>query len=405
MAQEDLSQLKIDKSAATRRPVRSRKKLVWGAAVLLVILVPILYFSGVLRPAVTVETVTVQKTYPSLGFTVLNASGYVVAQRKAAVSSKATGRLIWLGVEEGTRVRKGEVIARLESDDVVAAQSQAEANLKVSQASLQQARAELRDAGLSFDRAKVLYSQGIVAKADYDTADARYRKAAAAVSGAESGIRAAGAALEGARVGVEFTQIRAPFDAVVLTKNADVGNIITPLAAAADAKAAVVTIADLDSLLVEVDVSESNLQQVKAGQPCEIQLDALPDTRFRGVVHTIVPTADRSKATVLVKVRFVDTDRRILPEMSAKVAFLTRETGQGEQKSRTTVNFAAVADRSGKKVLFMVKDTRVIETNVTLGNRLGDQVEITSGAKPGDRVVLRPKDGLRDGSRITLTEK
>src|SRR6185369_11157410 len=137
-------------------------------------------------------------------------------------------------------------------------------------------------------------------------------------AGAEAAVRSSAAALLGARVAYDYSLIRAPFDAVVLTKNADVGDIITPLGAAANAKAAVFTIADMGSLRVEADVSESNLGLVKNGQPCEITLDALPNIRFRGAVHTIVPTADRSKATVLVKVRFIDKDKRVMPEMSAK---------------------------------------------------------------------------------------
>ena len=141
-------------------------------------------------------------------------------------------------------------------------------------------------------------------------------------------MKASNAALEGANVAIEYTLIRAPFDAIVLTKNADIGDIVTPIGAAANAKAAVVTIADMNSLEVEADVSESNLSQIRVGQPCEIQLDALPQARFRGAVHMIVPTADRSKATVMVKVRFVDKDPRILPEMSAKVAFLSRPVKQ-----------------------------------------------------------------------------
>lgn len=405
MAHEDLNQLKIDKTAPQSRPVRRRARVYWGAVLLLVLLLVILFFSGVLRPAASVEIVSVQQTYPSQGFTLLNASGYVVAQRKAAVASKATGRLVWLGVEEGSRVRRGEVLARIENDDVLAGQSQAAANLNSTHAALEQAQAELHDAERSFARFKALLAEGIVSRADYDAAQARYRKARAAVGGAEANIRAATAALDAATVAVEFTLIRAPFDAVVLTKNADVGDIVTPLGAAADAKAAVVTIADMGSLQAEVDVSESNLEQVKVGQPCEIQLDAFPDLRFRGVVHMIVPTADRSKATVLVKVRFVDFDERILPEMSAKVAFLSRSVAAGEQKSRTTVNPAAVVKRNGRTVVFLVEDKRVVATPVDLGAKLGDQVEVLRGVKAGDRVVVRPGDKLRDGSRIAIEEK
>jgi len=405
MAHEDLNQLKIDKTAVAPRPGKSRSRRLLIAGIVLVILLALLYFSGMLRPAASVETVNVQQTYPSQGFTLLNASGYVVAQRKASVASKATGRLVWLGVEEGSAVRQGEVIARIENADVLASQSQAAASLNNSRTVLDQTLAELRDAELSLKRFRELQPGGAVSKADLDAAQARYLKAKAGVDGARANIRAASAALDSARVAVEYTNIRAPFNAVVLTKNADVGDIVTPFASAANAKAAVVTIADMGSLLAEVDVSESNLEKVRVGQPCEIQLDAFPDLRFRGAVHMVVPTADRSKATVLVKVRFLDFDRRILPEMSAKVAFLTRPVAASEQKPRTTVNPDAVVARDGRRVVFLVRDGRVREIPVKLGARVGDLVEVTSGVKPGDSVVLRPAENLRDGSRIKLPEK
>jgi RND family efflux transporter MFP subunit len=405
MAHEDLNQLKIDKTAVAPRSGRFRSRRLWIVGIILTVLAAGLYFSGLLRPATTVEIVSVQQTYPSQGFTLLNASGYVVAQRKAAVASKATGRLVWLGVEEGSVVRQGEVLARIENADVLAGQDQAVASLNNSRTILTQAEAELHDAELSFKRFKTLLSEGIVSSSDFDAAQARYRKAKAAVAGAQANIRAASAALDAAKVAVEFTQIRAPFDAVVLTKNADVGDIVTPLGAAADAKAAVVTIADMGSLQVEVDVSESNLEKVRVGQPCEIQLDAFPDLRFRGLVHMVVPTADRSKATVLVKVKFVDFDKRILPEMSAKVAFLSRPVAKAEERPLTTVNPDAVVERKGRKVVFLVQDNRVVERPVELGTMIGDAVEVKSGVKAGDSVVLYPADKLRDGSRISIPEK
>ncbi|MDQ7839280.1 MAG: efflux RND transporter periplasmic adaptor subunit [Thermodesulfobacteriota bacterium] len=405
MANEDLSKLKIDKTAEVYRPQKKRKVFYWIAGGIVLALALILFAKGVFTPAVEVEPANVTQIYPSQTFTLLNASGYVVAQRKAAVASKVTGRLVSLTVEEGNRVKKGEIIARLENDDVIAARSQAEANLNAVRYNLEQAKAELNDATVSFERYKNLIEQGFVSKADYDASDARYRKAAAAVAGAEAAVKAGKAALQSANVAVEYTFIRAPFDAVVLTKNADIGDIITPIGAAADAKAAVVTIADMESLLVEVDVSESNLQMVTTGQPCEIQLDALPDSRFRGVVHMIVPTADRTKATILVKVRFVDKDSRILPEMSAKAAFLSREIRDDEQKPRTALNPAAVIDRKGKASVFLIKENRAIEMPVTLGEKLGDMVEVLGGVKAGDRVVLRPLDKVKNGSRIKIAEK
>jgi RND family efflux transporter MFP subunit len=343
------------------------------------------------NPAVEVDTAVVSRVYPSQSFTLLNASGYVVAQRKAAVASKATGRLEWLGVEEGSRVRTGEVIARLENRDVLAASDQAVA-------AVNSAKAELADAEQNYGRMKELREKGFVAQSELDAADTRVKRARAALTGAE-------AALRSAQVAVEYTLIRAPFDAVVLTKNADVGDIVTPLGAAANAKAAVVSIADMASLQVEVDVSESNLAKVKTGQPCEIQLDALPDSRFRGAVHMIVPTADRSKASVMVKVRFMDRDPRVLPEMSARVAFLEREMTRDEEAPRTAVNPAALLTRNGKTIVYVVQDDRAVETAVTTGDKIGDSIEVRDGLEPGEKVVVNPPKKLKNGSAVKRKEK
>jgi RND family efflux transporter MFP subunit len=405
MANEDLSKLKIDKSAVTYRPLRRRKFIYWAGVIVFLLVFGILYFNGVLTPATEVEVANVTQIYPSQIFTLLNASGYVVAQRKAAVASKITGQLVSLSVEEGSRIKKGQVIAQLESKDVDAARDQAKANLKAARYDLDQAKAELEDATLSFNRNKNLVSNEFISRAEYDSSEARYKKAIAAVEAAEAAVTANTAALKGANVAVEYTLIYAPFDAVVLTKNADIGDIVTPIGAAANAKAAVVTIADMNSLQVEVDVSESNIHQVKVGQPCEIQLDALPDSRFRGEVHMIVPTADRTKATVLVKIRFIDKDNRILPEMSAKASFLSREVKSDERKPRTVLNPSSLITRNGKQFVFIIKENRVVKTPVTTGVKLGDMIEVLNGLKAGDRVVLKPLDKMRDGLRIKVAEK
>jgi len=405
MAADDLSRLKIDKTAKTVQTIRRKRPLLIIGAAALIALAAALYWMGIFTPAQSVEVATVSQTYPSQSFTLLNASGYVVPQRKAAVASKITAQLLEISVEEGSRVKKGDIIARLEGADAAAARQQAQANVSVSRYSLAQARAELEDAKVSYERERELVAQEYTTKAQYDSAEARYRKAAAGVSGAQSAVKAAEAALEAAKVNVEYTVIRAPFDAVVLTKNADIGDIITPLGAAANAKAAVVTIADMNSLQVEADVSESNLEQVKAGQPCEIQLDALPDKRFRGEVHMVIPTADRSKATVMVKVRFVDKDPRVLPEMSAKVAFLSKAVGPEEEKSRTTINPAAVVSRNNKSTVFVIQGGQVEEQEISTGGKLGDLLVVTGGVKAGDRVVLNPPRGLKSGSRVKQAEK
>lgn len=405
MANEDLSKLRIDKSGSSFSAKKRRKWLRWVLPPAVIGSAIFLFVSGIFTPAVNVEVATVSQVYPSQTFTLLNASGYVVAQRKAAVASKITGRLISISVEEGSIVKKGDIIARLESDDSTALKDQAEANLNIAYSNLEQAKAELNEATLSFNRNKELLEQGLVTKAQFDSAEARYRKAAASVKSAEDGIKASRASLQGAKVSMEYSLIRAPFDAVVLTKNADIGDIVTPLGAAANAKASVVTIADMSSLQVEVDVSESNLQNVKMGQPCEIQLDAFPDMRFRGEVHMIVPTADRTKASVLVKVRFIEKDIRILPEMSAKVAFLQRPVTPDEQKPRTAVSPLSIISRGNKNVVFLLKDNYAVEFPVKTGEKLGDLVEIVDGIKPGDRIIANPPDRIKNGTRVKIAEK
>lgn len=404
MSSDSFEALTIDKSSRTapRRMNRNRTRmvLILVAALAAVVAVVTMFRN---RP-VMIESATVSLLYPSQSFTLLNASGYVVAQRKAAVASKITGRMEWLGVEEGSRVTAGQIVARLENKDLEAALRQAGAALQNAKAVREQSRADYADAEKSFQRQKELLASGIVSQADYDSAEARFKRAAAAAAGAEAGIAVASAAQQGAAVNVEYSLIRAPFDAVVLTKNADVGDIITPFGAAANSKAAVVTIADLASLQVEADVSESNLAQIRQGQPCEITLDALPGGRFKGIVHAIVPTADRSKASVMVKIRFLQRDQRIFPEMSAKVAFLQREAAAGESTARIVLNPAAVVTRDGRSGVYLVTGDTVRFTPVTVGAKLGDLAEV-SGLKSGDKVALKPLDKLNTGSRITFPEK
>jgi RND family efflux transporter MFP subunit len=406
MANDDLLKLKIDKPTGAVKKGASRKKIMlWGAAAFILIAGAILYSTGWLRPAVSVEVSTVSRVYPSQSFSLLNASGYVVAQRKAAIASKVTGRLVALMVEEGSRIQKGQVVARLENDDVAALKAQAEANLKSSMANLDQVKAEWEEATLSYNRNKTLVARGYISQAEYDASEARYRRVAAAVQAAEAAVNANSAAVRGADVSLEYTYIRAPFDAVVLTKSADIGDIVTPLGAAANAKAAVVTIADMNSLQVEIDVSETNISLVRTGQPCEIQMDALPDMRFRGEVHAIVPTVDRSKATVMVKVKILDKDPRMLPDMSAKVSFLSRSVKPDEQKSRVSVNKLSLLTRSNRQAVFVIEGDRVSERTVTAGETLGDMVEIREGVKTGEKVVIKPHPSLRDGMRIRIAEK
>ena len=401
----ELEKLRIEKTAGRTRG-RRKNRIAWGlVGACLAAAAAVLYHQGWLTPAVQVQAAVVQTLYPSQTFTLLNASGYVVADRKSAVASKVTGRLVFLGVEEGSRVKEGQIIARLESRDSAAARDRAAQNVTVARYQLEQAQAELANAALDYERKKNLVERGTIARSAFDTAEARYRSARASVEALTAALRAAQAALEEAGVLLDYANIRAPFDAVVLTKNADIGDIVTPLAATADAKAAVVTIADMNSLLAEVDVSESNIAQVKVGQPCEIRLDALADTRFPARVHMILPTADRSKASITVKVAFVERDPRVLPEMSAKVAFLSREPAADENTPFRAAPAAALTPRNGQQILFLIEADHVREVAVETGRRFGEMVELRDGPPAGSRIVTAPLDRLKDGTRISTPKQ
>jgi len=405
MPDPELEKLRIEKSAL--RPLsRKRRWLRWAVVTLALSgILGALYLQGLLTPAVEIQASVVQTLYPSQTFTLLNASGYVVADRKSAVASKVTGRLVFMGVEEGSQVKEGQVIARLESRDAVAARERAAQNVAVARHNLEQARAELANAMLDYDRKKNLVERGTIARSAFDAAEARFRTARAAVEALSAAQRAAQAALEEATVLLDYTNIRAPFDAVVLTKNADIGDIVTPLAATADAKAAVVTVADMNSLLVEVDVSESNISQVKVGQPCEIRLDAFADTRFPGRVHMILPTADRSKASITVKVAFDERDPAVLPEMSAKVAFLARPPADDERASFRAAPVAAVVERNGRPIVFWVQGDNVREAAVQVGRRFEEMVELKEGPPVGSRIATAPLEKLKDGARVSIPKQ
>jgi RND family efflux transporter MFP subunit len=396
----DLSALKIDRSDEHRQEPRrvARRAWLWGAVVVILALGAWLARSWG-TSAIAVETALVTSVSSSQTSTRLNASGYVVAQRQADVASKATGRLIGLYAEPGDRVKTGQIVARIESADVAARVDQARANLAVADAALVQARTAADEARLDYDRKRHLLDEHLVSSSEFDVIEARHKRAQSGVVSAEAAIKSATAAVRSAEIEVDNTIIRAPFDGTVLSKNADVGEIVAPFGSSATAKAAVVRIADMGSLLVEADVSERNLDQVTIGSPCEITLDAFPSRPYRGTVETIVPTADRAKATVLTKIRFLDRDERVLPEMSAKVAFLAEPLPE-TAAPRLAVPSAAVVKREGRSTVFVVRDARAVETPVETGSLTGQLVEVRSGLAPGDRVVLNPPENLKSGARV-----
>ena len=395
-----LQSLRIDRTASTTRaPRRWAKWLVIAALIV----------GGVvfaLRPGKSeVQATSVVTAYPSQQYAQLTASGYVVAQRRAAVASKATGRLLWLGVREGSQVKQGEVLAKLDASDVQAAIAQAQAAVRQAEAGVAQATVELVNADSEYKRAQGLKAQGFLSDQAVESALARVQTAQAAINSAKAGVVLANAQMNVQQVNLSYTEIRAPFDGVVLVKNANVGDIITPFSSAAGSQGAVVTMADMTTLEVEADVSESNLAKAEVGAPVEITLDALPGLRFRGQVAGRVPTVDRAKATVMTKIRFEKLDARILPEMSAKVTILSQAVSDADQTALLAVNPKAVVERDGKKQLLRINGEQLDVVTVNLGRNLGDVVEVKGELKSGDRVVLTPADKLVQGSRISVASK
>lgn len=389
----DLSTLRIkrtDDSPHGRGKFGLAAKIALGGVLLIALVAVYLVLRGAFESAVEVKLVAATYSSPSQANAVLTASGYVVAQRKAAVASKATGRLVYLRVVEGDRVKKGEMIAQIEDADVKASLAQAKATLALN-------HAELKDAERTLERQQELLSKGLTSQAEFDAAQARYQRVVASIDVAK-------AAIDAAEVALENTRIRAPFDGTVLTKNADVGEMVAPMAASVSSRSAVVTIADMRSLEVEADVSESNIERIRENQPCEITLDAYPDTRYQGYVTKIVPTADRAKATVLVKVGFRSYDSRVLPEMSAKVLFLTKqsEASSPTTKPLLTIPASAVVTRDGRSVVFTVEDNKAVEIPVTTGASLGAIVEVKEGIESGTRVIANVNDRIVNGVKVKV---
>ncbi|HUK42567.1 MAG TPA: efflux RND transporter periplasmic adaptor subunit, partial [Candidatus Acidoferrales bacterium] len=388
------AELRIERSAQaagpSHRPRRLRKVVFW-CFILAVVAAGALFLKEFFNSGVEVQLTTASLTSPAQASSVLTASGYVVARRKAAVASKGTGTLVFLGVDEGDEVKKGQVIARLDDSDVSATLRRAQENLRM-------VEADLNDAKQSLERQTILLKRGIVAQAEYDAVEARYQRVVASIEAAKFAVREA-------EVAVENTRIVAPFDGTVLKKNADIGEIVAPLAGAVSSKAAVVTIADMSSLEVEADVSEANLTRVVPGQDCEIRLDAYPERSYMGYVGKIVPTADRSKATVLVKIKFKNYDRRVLPDMGAKISFLSPDRARTAESNQPflAVPRAAVTVRNGRQVIYRVRDGRALEVPVVVGRQIGNLVEIKQGLQNGDKIVSKVDEKIRNGAKVYLS--
>ena len=393
---DELASLSIDRSAPRRRGRRWALFLLLPALLLVAAVWGLRFQRTLSTPAVAtvVAKVAVAGT-PGSSAALLTASGYVVARRQAVVSAKIQGRLVELRVEEGSRVAKGDVIARLEDADYAARVRQAEAGVTRANAELDEQRRQLRLAAR-------------LAEQDFQSQD-QEEAAASRVTIAEAAVEQAEAALALSRAQFQDTVIRSPFDGVVVKKMAEIGESVAPIPPGVNlstSSGAIVAIADLATLEVEADVSESSVARLGSDQPAEVTVEAFPDQRYRAILRQIIPTADRTKATVQVKVTILERDARLKPEMSARVTFLENAgaapADTAVARPVVTIPGRAVADRNGKSVVFEVREGLVrMRPVVTAGERDG-RVVVKEGLSGGEILVAAPPIGLADGDAVRV---
>jgi HlyD family secretion protein len=412
----DLSKLRINRDDPPPAVKRALGRVLWlvGAAVIIIAAVVFVSKRG---SAVPVQIVTVAAgggegaaRGGAGGSVAVVANGYVVARTKAAVSAKIPGRLAMLNVSEGSRVEKGAIIARLDNADYAAAVGQAEAGLASAKATLIEAQSDRDQMQRDYVRVRDIHAQNpnLVSPQDVENADSRARQAEARFGAQSARVDAAAASLRMAQANLENTYIRAPFSGTVLRKEAEVGEVVAPSVGGGLTRGAVVTMADLATLEVEVDVNEAYIARILGGQQARITLDAYPDTAFRGTVRQVVPTADRQRATVQVKVAIVDRDPRILTEMGAKVEFLEAPRAapagapQAVERPRIMVPAAAVRSDEGRSVVWLVRDGRLQKRDVDAGPVSGNFREIRSGLSGGEQLLVGGIETPKAGQRVKL---
>ncbi len=400
---EELASLKIDQGsrAGSRR----------GGWILLVVLALVVVVAGgswfwaQRVQAAPVKTATVNTVGgPGMAGAVLNASGYVTARRRATVSSKVTGKVLEVFIEEGKAVKKGQVLARLDDSQMRAGLNVATAQLTAAKSAAAEDEARLREAERQLNRLNQLIKEKVVGRAEVDTAEATVETLKARIAMQRHQVEVAESQVTAQETDLKDTVVRAPFDGIAISKDAQPGEMISPVSAGGGfTRTGICTIVDMASLEIEVDVSETYINRVKPNQPVEAVLDAYPDWRIPSHVITSVPTADRQKATVRVRIGFESLDPRILPDMGVKVSFLEERAPEAADvpvKPRLLVPKTAVRTEGNQSVVFVVKDDRVERRAVKVGAAQGDQVEVMSGLNSGERIVVEGHDRLADGTRV-----
>ncbi|MGB7768163.1 MAG: efflux RND transporter periplasmic adaptor subunit [Verrucomicrobiia bacterium] len=392
-----LDELRIERRP--ERPSRFNPWLVAGAVVVLLALGGAVWWHS-RADALEVHTAVARDALGGGGDrTVLNASGYVTARREATVSSKVTGKVTEVLIEEGMKVKEGQVLARLDDSNVKASLDTALAQLASAQAALAETEAQLKDANLEFQRTTELAKHHIASQSDLDLAESNAKALQAHLAQQKLDVVVADRQVAEWQQQMDDMIIRAPFDGVITTKDAQPGEMISPVSAGGGfTRTGIGTIVDMSSLEIEIDVNESYINRVEPGQPVVATLDAYPDWKIPCKVIAIIPTADRDKSTVKVRVAFDKLDPRILPDMSVKVAF--QEAGNAPASHGVLVPKSAVQDRDGRDVVFVAQDGHAERRAVTVSDTQNDDSVLSAGVAAGEKVIVNAPADLKDGMAV-----
>ena len=397
----DLSGLRIDEKARANQGGRKISRVV--ALVIFALVVVIVAVVAMRARVPTVEVTAVRPAGDPATTALLNASGYVTPRRRATVAAKITARVVEVYVDEGMKVTEGQLLARLDDSDagrrLLAAKTQRDATA----AQIEYLKVNLANADREFRRQEDLEKEGFASKQALDLARTTAESLRAQIMAAKEQVRAADAQIQVAQQDVDNCTVRAPFSGVVVSKDAQRGEMVSPISAGGGfTRTGIATIVDMDSIEIEVDVNESYIARVEPGQRVEAVLDAYPDWRIPAKVRTVIPTADRQKATVKVRISFEKLDPRILPDMGVKVSFLAGEQPGSQTPALAVMPRDAVREADGKQIVFLFRDGRVERRAVSLGAPRGSDVEVTAGLSPGDQVVVKGPEGLHDGQRVKV---
>jgi len=404
----DLSSLRIDDHA--RKSGSTGKRLGWLAAVLLVVLALAAAVYRYKDPKPVVEVTTARSAANAPVQALLNASGYVTPRRRSSVAAKITGKVIEVDTDEGMHVKEGQIIARLDCSESDAALASAKADRIATQATVEDLQVNLANADRELKRTQQLTDAGVSTPQALDAARTLADSYRARIALTKQQIAAADRKIDVAQENVNNCTIRAPFSGQVVSKDAQVGEMVSPISAGGGfTRTGIATIVDMQSNEIEVDVNESYIARVKPHQKVVATLDAYPNWQIPSHVRTIIPTADRQKATVKVRITFDQLDPRILPDMGVKVAFLGDEqprTGasSGAAAAKALIPTSAVRQQDGKPSVFLVHDGKVERRAVTLGSPRGDDVEVLAGVSEGDTLVAKVPENLRDGQTVVIKQ-